>query len=57
MVEIKREPIKVTVDNEPYVAFDDNHTLSDIISYAASQAGKDGLAEIIGIAQGMQNVS
>lgn len=38
MAEVKREPIKIVVDGAVYYAFDDNHSISDIIRYAASCA-------------------
>ena len=38
MSEIKREPITIKVGNRSYVAFDEEHTISDILRYAATCA-------------------
>lgn len=48
MSEIKREPIKIVINGEDLAAFDENHTLADIIRYAISQCDRE---EIIYLAE------
>lgn len=47
MAEIKREPVVIRVGQEEYQAFDENHTLSDIIRYAASCADLEEIKSLV----------
>ena len=35
--EIKREPLRLTLNNEEYVAFDEDHTFNDFLRYLQSE--------------------
>lgn len=51
MSEIKREPIKIVVDGAEMAAFDEHHTLADIVRYAIAQSDREEivyLAETVG---------
>ena len=41
MAEIKRAPIKITVGEIEYTAFDEDHTWSDVARWAISQSRGD----------------
>lgn len=37
MAEIKREPVKITVGDEEYTAFDEDHTIGDVARWLHTQ--------------------
>ncbi len=49
MAEIKREPIKIKVGEIEYDAFDENHTISDIIRYANSQGDAQETVSVLSL--------
>lgn len=50
MAEIKREPVKIVIDGKPHVAFDADHTWSDIARWIAhTRADAEEMVRILGV--------